>query len=80
MGLIILGNHWSGVLFTVDEAGRYLRGPLYMGMYVFAGAYILLIAGNSMFCARRRGKTGNAHHLGTAVPRRWMCGAPGRVP
>ena len=56
MGLIILGNHWSGVLFTVDEAGRYLRGPLYMGMYVFAGAYILLIAGNSMFCARRLGR------------------------
>ena len=43
MGLLILLNHWTGYLFQLDGDGSYSRGVLYPVMYLFAGAYILVI-------------------------------------
>ena len=40
---LILLNHWHGLFFRVDSSGTYLRGPYYLGMYLFAGGYILAV-------------------------------------
>lgn len=43
LGLILL-NMKCGVLFYFDAAGRYTRGPLYMLMYYYALAFVVVIA------------------------------------
>ena len=44
MMLLVLTNVWTKLLFTVNAAGTYIRGPLYMSMYLYAMVYILSIA------------------------------------
>ena len=56
MGLFILLNHWTGMFFRIDSFGRYVRGPYYLGMYLFAGIYILLIAAGSHVHASQLGR------------------------
>ena len=43
MGMLILCNHWHGLFFRIDGSGAYIRGPYYLSMYLFAGAYILAV-------------------------------------
>lgn len=44
MVLMVLVNPWTKLLYTVNEGGKYIRGPLYMSMYFYAMVYILSIA------------------------------------
>lgn len=44
MVLMVLINPWTKLLYTVNDAGKYIRGPLYMSMYLYAMVYILSLA------------------------------------
>lgn len=56
MSLLILLNHKNGLFFRIDSSGSYVRGPCYLGMYLFAGAYIVVIAVSSYVYASRLGR------------------------
>ena len=56
MSLLVLLNHWHGLFFRIDESGRYVRGPYYLGMYLFAGACIAVVAVNSYIYAAQLGQ------------------------
>ncbi len=56
MGVFILFNHWGGLFFRIDSSGSYVRGPYYLCMYLFAGAYILMIAVSSHIYAAQLGR------------------------
>ena len=56
MTLVILLNHWNGLFFRIDSSGSYVRGPYYLGMYLFAGVYILLVAASSFVHASQLGR------------------------
>lgn len=43
MGGIVLRNTGNGVLFRIDGAGAYIRGPLYLSMYLYAIFYGVII-------------------------------------
>ena len=55
MGMLILSNHWHGLFFRIDSSGAYVRGPYYLSMYLFAGAYILAVTIVSHLNAERLG-------------------------
>ena len=55
MELMVLGNHWSGLLFRVDAQGIYSRGPLYLATYLHALFYVLLCALSSILRYRELG-------------------------
>lgn len=55
MIFLIFWNHWSGVMFYIDETGQYIRGPLYEGMYIFTIFYMLTIAISSIIYAKKLG-------------------------
>ena len=54
--MVILLNHWNGLFFRIDSSGSYVRGPYYLGMYLFAGVYILLVAASSFVHASQLGR------------------------
>ena len=56
MSLIILLNHRNGLFFRIDSSGSYVRGPYYLGMYLFAGIYILLVTVSSYVHAAQLGR------------------------
>ena len=56
MSLFILLNHRNGLFFRIDNSGNYVRGPYYLCMYLFAGAYILVIAVSSHVYASQLGR------------------------
>ena len=56
MALLVLTNHWHGLLYQIDSTCGYVRGPLYMSMYLFAGVCILVVAINSQIHADRLGQ------------------------
>ena len=51
MGVVVLTNHWHGWLFTVTKQGVYIRGPLYISMYLLALCYVGAVALGSIFYA-----------------------------
>ena len=55
MALMVLGNHWSGLLFRMDTQGIYSRGPLYLATYLHALFYVLLCALSSILRYRELG-------------------------
>lgn len=56
MSLLVLFNHWHGLFFRIDASGSYVRGPYYLGMYLFAGACIAVVAVNSYLYASQLGR------------------------
>ena len=56
MGIVILTNHWTGLLYTVNAAGVYIRGPLYLGMYFVAMGYVGAVAIGSFIYAKQFGR------------------------
>ncbi|MDO4552420.1 MAG: EAL domain-containing protein [Bacillota bacterium] len=54
--LLVLSNHWTGLLFQVAETGLYLRGPLYLVTYCAALFYVALIGVRSLIHYRQLGK------------------------
>ena len=47
MGIIVLLNVFTGSIFRVTDQGVYVRGPLYIGVYLYALAYgIIILAGS----------------------------------
>ena len=56
MAVVVLSNHWHGWLFTVTKAGVYIRGPLYMGMYLLALCYVGAVALGSVLYAKQFGR------------------------
>jgi len=57
MGLIVLVNVKSGMLFSIDGAGEYIKGPFYLGMYRYAIVYGGIVLG---ICLWKYRKLGNA--------------------
>ena len=43
MGLLVIFNTWSGILFHISKSGEYVKGPFYMAMYLYALLYGLII-------------------------------------
>lgn len=43
MSLLVLINFRLGILFTVDRNGNYIPGIMYLGMYVYAGIYMVIV-------------------------------------
>ncbi len=56
MLILIVLNYWGGYFFTFNLSGVYSDGPLYMGMYLYAGVYVLLTATDSIIHYRQLGK------------------------
>ncbi|HIR92852.1 MAG TPA: EAL domain-containing protein [Candidatus Egerieimonas intestinavium] len=56
MLILIVLNYWGGYFFTFNLRGGYSDGPLYMGMYLYAGVYVLLTAIDSIAHYRQLGK------------------------
>ena len=56
MGVVVLTNHWHGWLFTVTKQGVYIRGPLYISMYLLALCYVGAVALGSIFYAKQFGR------------------------
>lgn len=56
MLILIVLNYWGGYFFSFNMSGIYSEGPLYMGMYLYAGAYVLLTAIDSIIHYRQLGK------------------------
>lgn len=56
MGLIILANHWTGWLYCVTEESVYIRGPMYISMYLLALGYMGTVAVESILFARQFGR------------------------
>lgn len=56
MAMVVLSNHWTGLLFTVTREGVYIRGPLYISMYLLALGYILVAAVGSIYYAKQFGR------------------------
>ena len=56
MAVVVLSNHWHGWLFTVTKAGVYIRGPLYLGMYLLALCYVGAVALGSVLYAKQFGR------------------------
>ena len=56
MAVVVLSNHWHGWLFTVTKAGVYIRGPLYLGMYLLALCYVGTVALGSVLYAKQFGR------------------------
>lgn len=48
MGILIISNHWHGLLFRVTSDGIYASGPLYQSMYIYALIVAALIALESL--------------------------------
>lgn len=44
MGLLVVANLQSGLLYTVNDEGCYVRGALYQLMYVYTLAYVVAFA------------------------------------
>ena len=47
MLLAVFLNNWYGYFFYFDQAGRYIRGTLYLAMYAYAGVITFVIAYSS---------------------------------
>lgn len=56
MLILILLNYWGGYFFAFNLGGGYSDGPLYMGMYLYAGVYVLITAIDSIIHYRQLGK------------------------
>lgn len=52
---MVIFNYKSGIFFTVDHMGNYIHGSLYLGMYIYAGAYALIILITSILTYKRLG-------------------------
>lgn len=48
MGIIVLLNIFTGSIFIVTAQGEYVRGPLYIGVYIYALAYGVVILADSL--------------------------------
>lgn len=46
--LMLIFNHWSGILFSATAEGAYIRGELYLAMYIQAIFYACVIAVESV--------------------------------
>ena len=55
MAVMVLLNFWSGFFFTIDVNGDYIRGPLYLVMYGYAGFYGIIVFIYSLFHYRKLG-------------------------
>lgn len=47
--LVVMTNFSTHLIFEVTDTGRYLHGPLYLSMYLYALAYALLICIDTCF-------------------------------
>ena len=43
MAAMVLYNCWSGIFFSIDIHGNYIKGVFYLGMYCYAGLYGIII-------------------------------------
>ena len=43
MAAMVLYNCWSGIFFTIDSHGSYIKGVFYLGMYCYAGLYGIIV-------------------------------------
>lgn len=53
--VLIIANLFTGILFSFDTAGTYVKGPLYMWMYYNAGFYTLIALSESLLHFRELG-------------------------
>lgn len=56
MSLMVIWNLWSGVLFYVNRNGEYVRGPMYIAMYLYALLYGVIILIGSIIHRRTLGR------------------------
>ena len=54
--VLVMGNFQTGLLFSVTANGAYIRGPLYLMMYMQAVWYGLVIGGESIRNYQKLGK------------------------
>ena len=53
MEILVIGNLWNGIFFSLDPQGIYIRGPFYLGMYGFAFFCVLVAMIDSiMYCKK----------------------------
>ena len=50
MEILVLCNYRTGIFFSVDQYGNYIHGPFYLGMYLYAVIYCVLV----LFCSIAR--------------------------
>ncbi|MCI7814778.1 MAG: GGDEF domain-containing phosphodiesterase [Lachnospiraceae bacterium] len=55
VGIMVLCNVRTGIFFFIDEGGNYIRGTFYLGMYLYAGLYVIIILISSIFRYRKLG-------------------------
>ncbi len=55
MVCLVLLNVRFGILFRIDEAGKYIRGPLYLSMYLYALVYGIIALACSIWRFQRIG-------------------------
>ena len=48
MGLLLIVNLFSGILFYVDDAGGYHRGPLFSVQYLLSYVYVFAASGHAL--------------------------------
>ncbi|MBQ2287997.1 MAG: EAL domain-containing protein [Lachnospiraceae bacterium] len=48
MAILIIINHWNGMMFYFTSSGEYIRGPYNIWMYLFALVYVVLAAVDSV--------------------------------
>ena len=72
--VLVMGNFQTGLLFSVTANGAYIRGPLYLMMYMQAVWYGLVIGGESI---RNYQKTKIWYNLGNSFYYGQLCAVAG---
>ncbi len=60
LGVLLLINLFTGILFYVDETGKYCRGPLFIVQYLLAYPYVFAACGHALIGSFR--KENLSHH------------------
>ncbi len=74
LGLLLIVNLFTGILFHVDDSGVYRRGPLFIVQYLLSYIYVFATCGHALVGAVQR-KTSRA--VASWSP--WRC-SPSRPP
>lgn len=75
--VLVMGNFQTGLLFSVTANGAYIRGPLYLMMYMQAVWYGLVIGGESILELSETGKTKIWYNLGNSFYYGQLCAVAG---
>ena len=54
LGALLLINLFTGILFYVDETGKYCRGPLFIVQYILAYPYVFASCGHALIGSFRK--------------------------